>query len=602
MIFLLTQLLLAITANAFVIKRDNSTVTAASLPQFSNITARLEAINIKREGWLYGPSILGNASFFPTGALGTARMQADMALFSVESAYIGPKAQADLAAVQAAVIANGGLNSLDDYAHVLYDGQWLNSVPGGIGKGILQNYTQDLLFSMERLSLNCYPLRRLSPQDPPPFTVDLDTAVAITTLSMPELLASGRLFIVDHSYQLNYPKGAGKYGASSTALFFIHPASGDFLPLAIKTNVGSDLIYTPLDEPNDWLLAKILFNENDLFHGQMYHLVASHDVAEIVHQAAVRTLSDEHPVMILLERLMYQAYAVRPVGNSVLFNDGGYLDRAFYVNHLGAGQFVADFYPIAGAFQANYLSTDLKNRGLINSTFGPELKHFPFYEDAKVVRDVIFEFISTFVNAYYPSETLMTTDPELAAWFIEASTLAQAIDFPCAPKDGRPTLCSRATLIDILTHMAYLCGVQHHALNTGDPVYSSGTLPFHPTALYSPLPTSKNITSSELVALLPPVSAALFQIYLLAVFNRPHYEAQNKTLVHAFSDEGFLGKFGESGKGAVVERAAGVFKGKMEGISAAVRARGFDDMGLSQGMPFVYRSLDPGTIPFYLAV
>lgn len=104
---------------------------------------------------------------------------------------------------------------------------------------------------------------------------------------------------------------------------------------------------------------------------------------------------------------MYQAYAVRPyvspspwffpkltasrVGNAVLFNDGGYLDRAFYVNHVGAGQFVADFYPTAGAFQANYLSTDLKTRGLINSTFGPELKNFPFYEDAKAVRDVIFE-------------------------------------------------------------------------------------------------------------------------------------------------------------------------------------------------------------------
>jgi len=196
----------------------------------------------------------------------------------------------------------------------------------------------------------------------------------------------------------------------------------------------------------------------------------------------------------------------------------------------------------------------------------------------------------------------MTTDPELAAWFIEASTLASAIDFPCAPKDGKPTLCDRKTLIEVLTHMAYLCGVQHHALNTGDPVYSSGTLPFHPTALYSPLPTSKNVSSSTLLSLLPPVSESLFQIYLLAVFNRPHYEAQNKTLVHQFSDEGFLENFGSGGRGEKVVQAAALFKGNMEGISAGVRERGFDEEGLSQGMPFVYRSLDPGTIPFYLAV
>jgi hypothetical protein len=39
----------------------------------------------------------------------------------------------------------------------------------------------------------------------------------------------------------------------------------------------------------------MMFNENDLFHAQMYHLVASHDVDEIVHEAALRTLSDNHP-------------------------------------------------------------------------------------------------------------------------------------------------------------------------------------------------------------------------------------------------------------------------------------------------------------------
>ena len=138
---------------------------------------------------------------------------------------------------------------------------------------------------------------------------------------------------------------------------------------------------------------------------------------------------------------------------------------------------------------------------------------------------------------------------------------------------------------------------RHHALNTGDPVYSSGTLPFHPTSLYAPLPTSKNITTSQLLALMPPPSDAIFQIYLLAVFNRPQFEAQNKTLVHAFSDAGFLGKLAPR-----IAAAAAVFKAEMEGISRGIRARGFDAEGLSQGMPFVYRSLDPGTVPFFLAV
>jgi hypothetical protein len=109
------------------------------------------------------------------------------------------------------------------------------------------------------------------------------------------------LFVADHSYQVKYPTTA-RFGAACTALFFIHPVSQDFLPLAIKTNVGASLVYAPQDLPNDWLLAKMMFNLNNLFHAQMYHLVASHDVGEIVHEAALRTLSDNHPVLVLLSR------------------------------------------------------------------------------------------------------------------------------------------------------------------------------------------------------------------------------------------------------------------------------------------------------------
>lgn len=106
MLFLSSLLFSAIaTANAAVLRRDNVTVIEASLPQFSNITARLEAISIKRQGWLYGPSLLGNASFFPTGSLGIARMQSDMGLFAIDNAYISSREQADLLAVQQAVAA-----------------------------------------------------------------------------------------------------------------------------------------------------------------------------------------------------------------------------------------------------------------------------------------------------------------------------------------------------------------------------------------------------------------------------------------------------------------------------------------------------------------
>ena len=100
---------------------------------------------------------------------------------------------------------------------------------------------------MERLSNSPFPIRRLHPQtDSPPLPVDDDTAKKISTMTLEELHATGRLFVVDYSYQARYSVIQDRFTAACTAFFFIHPASNDLLHLAIKTNVESDLIYTPL--------------------------------------------------------------------------------------------------------------------------------------------------------------------------------------------------------------------------------------------------------------------------------------------------------------------------------------------------------------------
>lgn len=156
---------------------------------------------------------------------------------------------------------------------------------------------------MERLSANPYAVRRLHPTlDKLPFLVDPVTVRNLSGTDLRTLHEGGYLFLVDHSYQARYPVTPGRYTAACSAYFYISPFSGDFLPLAIKTNVGADLVYTPLDEQNDWLLAKAMFNVNDLFHGQIFHLANSHAVAEIVYEAALRTLSSNHPILGILHR------------------------------------------------------------------------------------------------------------------------------------------------------------------------------------------------------------------------------------------------------------------------------------------------------------
>lgn len=196
----------------------------------------------------------------------------------------------------------GGFNNLSSY-ELLYKDQWKLSNPGGIAPGAFTNYTQDLFFSMERLSVGPFSTHRLHPsKDRLPFTMDAAAVKEITGQSLEQLHATGRLFFADHSYQAKYALQSGRFAAACSAYFYIHPKSGDFLPLAIKTNVGNDLIYTPLDTKDDWLLAKMMFNNNDYFFGQIFHLLNSHAVAEIVYLSALRTLSTRHPVRAFLDR------------------------------------------------------------------------------------------------------------------------------------------------------------------------------------------------------------------------------------------------------------------------------------------------------------
>ena len=155
---------------------------------------------------------------------------------------------------------------------------------------------------MERLSVNPFSTRRLRPGDTLPFVPDDAIVSKISGASLDSLHRSGRLFLASHSYQARYKLQAGRFAAACDAYFYLHPKTNDFLPLAIKTNVGSNLTYTPLDGDNDWLFAKMMFNSNDFLHSQIFHLANSHAVAEIAYLAALRTLSARHPVRAFLDR------------------------------------------------------------------------------------------------------------------------------------------------------------------------------------------------------------------------------------------------------------------------------------------------------------
>lgn len=58
------------------------------LPIFdTNSLERFEEIQVNRKGYQYGPPLLGNTSFFPTGVLGDAMVQRDKQLWFRDVQY-----------------------------------------------------------------------------------------------------------------------------------------------------------------------------------------------------------------------------------------------------------------------------------------------------------------------------------------------------------------------------------------------------------------------------------------------------------------------------------------------------------------------------------
>ena len=60
-----------------------------------NPAARAEELARSRAGYLYGPSKIGNSSFFLTGSLGDERVNSDVGLFNRDAMQINATVRAD---------------------------------------------------------------------------------------------------------------------------------------------------------------------------------------------------------------------------------------------------------------------------------------------------------------------------------------------------------------------------------------------------------------------------------------------------------------------------------------------------------------------------
>jgi hypothetical protein len=152
------------------------------------------------------------------------------------------------------------------------------------------------------------------------------------------------------------------------------------------------------------------------------------------------------------------------------------------------------------------------------------------------------------------SEDALPEDGGIQAWDLEANGPARVLDFPA---DNT----TRATLIDVLSHMAYLTGMLHHTVN-GKGFVDSWCLPLHTFVHYQPLPTTKGTKS--MIPFLPNITQAINHISLTLAFNRPAHKSKGLDLPAMF-DENFLNKAKDATRSTAAQ-----FQAEMMNLSLAV--------------------------------
>lgn len=123
----------------------------------------------------------------------------------------------------------------------------------------------------------------------------------------------------------------------------------------------------------------------------------------------------------------------------------------------------------------------------------------------------------------------------------------------------------------------------------------------HPTALWAPFPSTKGVFAAgnlSITSFLPSPVKSIEQILVASDFGRPFFANTPRSLVHMFDDEEMLAGLAS----AKISAAQKTFQVMMQAFSGVVSARKFDANGLSQGMPFVWKALDPNVAPYSASI
>ncbi|GAB2287016.1 hypothetical protein Dimus_021404 [Dionaea muscipula] len=320
-----------------------------------------------------------------------------------------------------------------------------------------------------------------------------------------EAIGQKKIFILDyHDVFLPYvnkvreTEGTPLYG--SRTLFFL-TSEGVLEPLAIElTRPPSNgkpqwkQVFTPgCDATQTWLwrMAKVHVLAHDSAHHQLIsHWLRTHCCTEPYIIAANRQLSAVHPIYRLLYPHFRYTMQINALAREALINAAGIIEDTFSARKY-CMELSSTVYDQTWRFDLQALPADLISRGLaVEDPAAPHglkltIEDYPYANDGLLLWNAIREWVSEYVNHYYPEEDLVESDEELQAWWAEIKYKGH--------KDKKdeswwPILNTRKNLIQIITSIIWMGSCHHAAVNFVQYTYG-GYFPNRPTIARTKMPT-----------------------------------------------------------------------------------------------------------------
>ncbi|OAY44750.1 linoleate 13S-lipoxygenase 2-1, chloroplastic [Manihot esculenta] len=347
-------------------------------------------------------------------------------------------------------------------------------------------------------------------------------------MTVEEAFEKKRLFILDyHDILLPYVakvrelEGTTLYG--SRTLFFLVNDSA-LMPVAIeltRPQIGDrpqwKTVFTPGHDATScwlWRMAKAHAIAHDSgIHQLVSHWLRTHCCVEPYIIAANRQLSEMHPIYRLLNPHFRYTMEINALARSKLINAGGIIESTF-----SPGKYSIELSSVAydklWRFDTEALPADLISRGM--AVEDPTAKHglklaiedYPFANDGLVLWDAIKQWVTDYVNHYYPEASQVKSDSELQAWWEEVRTKGHE-----DKKDETwwPVLNTKQDLIQVLATIIWTTSGHHAAVNFGQYVFA-GYFPNRPTIARNNMPT-EDPAEEDFELFLKKPEKALLQLF-----------------------------------------------------------------------------------------